>query len=325
MLTSFVHPYSKQSLKTDSGGNLFCEEAKQRDVYRCYGGCYDFLSASPNVGAARAAYDEHYAHDDAEVLTLSAVTRPWFDAVVPWRKTMLQNLGSFTGRRVLLLGNGESYKEFYFLHLGAQVVFTDLSLVAVRRAKAVFQASELWLRHRDDIEFHAVDAMHLPFPDQSFDVIYGSKFVGFLENVPEFFSEVARCLKPGGICRFADDASSPAWERVRQSLVHPIKARFSKASRDSLASVRSASKFGFEQESLVPLLEQYGFSRLVFIREYFFLRIGQLCLGKLLRWNAAGMRYARPACLALKWLDDMFAENPWIRRNQLALTWGFDR
>ena len=270
MLTSFVHPYTKQSLETDSGGNLFCEEVNKRDVYRCYGGCYDFLSANPNVGAARAAYDEHYARDDAEVLTLSAVTQPWFDAAVPWRKTMLQNLGSLAGRRVLLLGNGESYKEFYFLHLGAQVVFTDLSLVAVRRAKAVFQASELWLKHRDDIEFHAVDAMHLPFPDQSFDVIYGSKFVGFLEDVPKFFSEVARCLKPGGICRFADDASSPAWERVRRSLVHPIKARFSKASRDSLASVRSASKFGFERESLIPLLEQCGFSRLVFVREYFF-------------------------------------------------------
>jgi ubiquinone/menaquinone biosynthesis C-methylase UbiE len=325
MQLPFIHPYTKGALERDADGNLFGRNGNQDDVYSCTGGCYDFLSANPNVSAARSAYDEHYASDVTEVLTVSAVTRPWFDATVPWRKTMLQNLGSLTGRRVLLLGNGESYKEFYFLHLGAQVVFTDLSLVAVRRAKAVFQASELWLKHQDDIEFHAVDAMHLPFPDQSFDVIYGSKFVGFLEDMPKFFSDVARCLKPGGICRFADDAFSPAWERVRQSLVHPIKARFSKASGNSLAGVRSTSKFGFERESLMPLLEQCGFSRLVFVREYFFLRIAQLCLGKLLRWNAASMSCAKPVYLALKWLDDMLANNSWVRRNQLALTWGFDR
>jgi SAM-dependent methyltransferase len=325
MQKQFVHPFTKAMLEKDAEDNLVCRAGDRQDVYRSYNGCYDFSVANPSVQEARFAYDRFYASDGDEMLTLDEVTQAWSDGTVPWRKTMLQALGSLSGRRVLLLGNGASYKEFYFLHLGAQVVFTDLSLVAVRRAQVVFRGSELWPEHRDDIEFHAVDAMHLPFPDQSFDVIYGSKFVGFLDNTSYFFSEVKRCLKPGGVCRFADDASSPVWERVRQTLVHPVKARFSKASKSSLAGVRSASRFGFDQESLTPLLRQHGFSRLVFIREYFFLRVAQLCMGKLLRWNAAGLRYAKPLFLTMKWLDDRLANTAWMRRNHLALTWGFDK
>ena len=324
MQALFVHPYTKNFLEKDAEGNLFCRKDDRCDIYRCCDGCYDFTTENPNVKEARVAYDEFYARGCVERLTLAAVTQPWLDATVPWRKTMLQNLGPLSGRRVLLLGNGASYKELYFLHLGAQVVFTDLSLVAVRRAQAVFRGSDLWPKHQEDIEFHAVDAMHLPFPDQSFDIIYGSKFVGFLGSLPEFLSEARRCLKPGGICRFADDASSPAWERVRRTLVHPIKARFSKDAKHSLAGVRSASTFGFERESLAPLLKQCGFSRLVFIREYFFLRVAQLCFGKLLRWNAKRLRYARPVFLALKWMDDRLANTKWMRRNALGLTWGFD-
>jgi len=320
----FVHPYTKRILEVDSEGNLFCVEGDRRDVYRCYNGCYDFSVANADVKQARDAYDEFYARGKPEALSLAAISQPWFDRTVPWRRTMLQNLGSLSGKRVLLLGNGASYKEFYFLHLGARVVFTDLSLVAARRAQTVFRGSELWANHSEDIEFHAVDAMHLPFPDQSFDVIYGSKFVGFLRSLPEFFLEVRRCLKPGGICRFTDDARSPAWERLRRMMVHPMKARFSKESKHSLAGVRSASSSGFERESLTPFLGPCGFEKLVFIREYFFLRAVQLVYGKMVRWDPKRLRYAKPVFLALRWVDDRLADTRWMRHNSLGLTWGFD-
>jgi ubiquinone/menaquinone biosynthesis C-methylase UbiE len=256
---------------------------------------------------------------------LDAITKPWFDETVPWRRTMLASLGPLQGRRVLLLGNGESYKEFYFLHLGAQIVYTDLSLVAVRRAKSEFLKSELFEEHRDQIEFHAVNAMHLPFPDQTFDIIYGTKFVGFLENTEDFFLEVSRCLKSTGKCRFADDAYSPAWEALRRYIVRPVKVCLHGRRTTSLASVRSASTFGFKEESLVPLVKQCNFSRLVFVRESFFLRIAQLFWGKLVRWNERGLKYARPVYKIAKWFDHRLSKSRWMRRNQLALTWGFDK
>ena len=289
MQRTFVHPYTKKILEKDSDGNLFCLEDNRRDVYNCYDGCYDFALTNQNVGETRGVYDEFYAREDTTRLTLADVVEPWQDETLPWRRTMLKSLGPLSNREVLLLGNGESYKEFYFLHLGARIVFTDLSVVAARRAQSVFRRSELFEICRDHIEFHAVDAMHLPFPDESFDVIYGSKFVGFLNNPSDFFSEVSRCLKPKGICRFSDDAYSPAWDAMRRKLWLPIKARFLWKSMSHLDRVRSGSSpygdFGFKEESLTPFIEQFEFIRLVFIREFFFLRAAQLFCGKLVRWD----------------------------------------
>lgn len=330
MISVFVHPYTKKMLKKDSKGNLFCMEGNRRDVYKCYGDCYDFSVTNPNVSEARDAYDERYAlRQQTSELTLTAVTNPWVDDTVPQRRTMLKTLGSLSGRRVLLLGNGASYKEFYFLHLGARVVFTDLSIVAARRAKSAFRRSALWKMYGEQIEFHAVDAMHLPFPDESFDVIYGTKFVGFLDSLPDFFSEVSRCLKPGGMCRFGDDAYSPVWEAIRRTLMQPIKARFLWKSMSSLDRIRSGGSpfgpFGFKEELFTPFIKRFGFTKLVFIREYFFLRVAQLCWGKLVRWKAKRLRYARPLFIVMKWIDDRLTHTMWMRHNSLSLTWGFDK
>jgi SAM-dependent methyltransferase len=323
MLEIFVHPYTKKVLERDSEGNLFSVEGNRRELFTCYDGSYDFSAANSNLREERHIYDEFYVRGQSSGLTLAAVTEPWQDDTVPWRRTMLENLGTLSGRRMLLLGNGESYKEFYFLHLGARVIFTDLSLVAARRAQSVFRGSELWGMHREHIEFHAVDAMHLPFPDQAFDVIYGTKFVGFLKSLPDFFSEVRRCLKPGGICRFGDDAFSPAWEIIRR-MVQPIRSHIIRKP-SSVDRIRSGATFGFREESLKRFAEQFGFTRLVFIREFFFLRIAQLFWGKLVRWDPNRLRYARPIYLAMKWIDNRLADTMWMRRNQLALTWGFDK
>jgi ubiquinone/menaquinone biosynthesis C-methylase UbiE len=235
---------------------------------------------------------------------------------------MLESLGSLVGKRVLLLGNGRSYIEFYFAELGAKVVFTDLSLVAARRAKTVFRSSEFWQKYRDSFEFHAVNAMHLPFPDQSFDVVYGTKFVGFLPSQKDFFLEVSRVLKPGGKCRFCDDARSPAWEAVRTKVVHPLKAM---KSRSGLAKVRSDSKFAFEQKELQNYLQPCGFSRVVFIPEYFFLRVAQLSWARVAGWSPERERFVKPLFLLARVLDDSLSKTGFLKRNALALTWGFDK
>jgi SAM-dependent methyltransferase len=327
MIEVFVHPYTKSPLKKDSDGNLYSLESNSRDIYKFYDGCFDFAATNPGMDKTRKAYDECYAKEQKSVLTLSEVTKPWFDVTIPWRKTMLQHLGPLSGRNVLLLGSGSSYKEFYFLHLGANVVFTDLSIIAVRNARSMFLNSELSEKHRDKIEFHAVDAMHLPFPNESFDVIYGAKFVGFLNNPSYFFSEVKRCLKPGGICRFVDDAYSPLWNAIRHSTVVPLKTRMWEK-MSSLSRIRSGSpsnSFGFKEESLIGFLKQFGFARMLIIREYFFLRITQLLWQKLVRSNPKRCGYAKPIYLIMKWIDNRFTNTTWMKRNAMALTWGFDK
>jgi SAM-dependent methyltransferase len=325
----FVDPNTKQILERDPEGNLFSSADDKRCVYKRYDGCFDFALTSPTVTETRNVYDEFYAKGQVSILTLSTAAEAWFNRTEPWRTTLINNLSPLAGKKILLLGNGLSYKEFYFLHLGAHLVFTDLSLVAVKRAKAAFRASEFYAPHTDDIEFHAVDAMRLPFPDASFDVIYGVKLEGFLDNIPEFYSEVARCLLPGGVCRFIDDAYSPVWDTIRRIWVSQIKARFLWRNLSPLNRIRSGSTPfghpGIKKELLAPYVTQRKFARLVFIREYFFLRITGKIVGQMVHWNPKYLRYLSPVLLAMKWIDRRLAKTKWMKRNSLAVIYGFDK
>ncbi len=332
----FVDPYTKQYLEKDPETNLYYLPGDTSKAYKCLDGCCDFVVKQNNVEKTRECYDEAYAEKgecysdmyskaDSQQLSLATVTEPWHDNTVPWRKTMLASLGEITGKRVLLLGNGNSCKEFYFLHLGAHIVYTDLSLEAVRRAKSLFRRSELWGKYRDKIEFHAVDAMHLPFCDGTFDIIYGSKFVGFLDNHTQFFSEVYRCLKTNGRCRFADDAYSSLWDSIKRTVLRPVQKRLLR-SPTALDRLRGeGSESGFREEYLSLFKEQYGFKKLIFVREYFFLRITQLVYGKMVHWNPKHLRLAKPFYLLMKWIDIGFRKANWVKKNALALTWGLDK
>jgi ubiquinone/menaquinone biosynthesis C-methylase UbiE len=329
MEVTFVHPITKRILEKDSQANLFCVENGDRCVYQNHHGCYDFAQENPNVRETRSVYDEFYAEERTSGLTLNAITATWFESTLSWRKTLLDSLGSLAGKRVLLLGNGASYREFYFLLLGARVVFTDLSFVAVMRAREAFWLSEFHHKYAGDIEFHAVDATRLPFPDQYFDVIYGTKVVGFVPDRSQLFSEVDRCLKSGGMCRFIDDAYSPAWNAVREVFVLPIKTRILWKRMSALERIRSGNcprgSFGFKKEDFAPFLSQCRFTRLVFIREFFFLRVVQLVWGKMVHYDPKYLRLAKPVCLMMKWIDDRLRNTEWMHQNSLALVYGFDK
>lgn len=327
MHLKLVDPISKAELELSDNGNIYsCKGNKERG-YSCYEGCGDFTVANPAVTGTKVAYNEFYGSSPLPQLSLDAITQPWFDPVIPWRKTHLDSMGSLTNKRILLLGNGESYREFYFLTKGASLVYTDLSIVAVRRAQSIFKQSELWAKYHDQIEFHAVDGMHMPFPDASFDIIFGTKVVGFIGDRTAFFSEVRRCLRPHGICRFFDDAYSPAWNSVRR-LWKPIKIHLLWRNMSELERVRHGGtpegSFGFKEEELLPLLKQCNFSDLVFIRNYFFLRIAQFFWAKTFGWDPRRLRYVTPVFHAMKWLDKRLSRTNWMKRNSLPLVLGFD-
>jgi ubiquinone/menaquinone biosynthesis C-methylase UbiE len=324
MVDRFVDPYTKQALSINKDGNLYNHEGNGASLYKCYDGCFDFVVENNVSKTAREVYDDTYSKTDISNLTLAGIAQEWTDATVPWRKTMIDSLGKLSGKRILLLGNGVSFKEFHFLQLGASVVFTDLSLAAVRRARNLFRQSELWDKYQDAIEFHAVDAMHLPFEDGAFDVIYGAKFVGFLADPSQFFTEVSRCLNSNGICRFADDAVSPVWDFAKRKFVRSIQKCVFR-SPTSLDHLRSGGDGGFRENEVLRLFEKGGFKKMLFVREYFFLRIVQLCYGKLVGWNPKYLRLARPLYFTLKWVDKRLNRTNWMKINQLALTWGFDK
>jgi len=323
MIEKFVDPFTKQELVQDNVDNLYCSNGDGHQ-YICYDGCFDFVVCNNGVRTAREIYDDAYSVTNNNEMTIAAVSEQWHDITIPWRKTMMESLGKLSGKQILLLGNGASYKEFYFLLLGAHIVYTDLSLEAVRRAQDAFRRSEFWDKYSNSIEFHAVDATHLPFRDETFDIIYGAKFVGFIDDHPKLFSEISRCLKPNGICRFGDDAHSPLWDYAKRGLLRPIK-KWIFRSPTSLDNLRARQGSGVDQQYIYSLMKQCGFRDIFFIREYFFLRIAQLCYGKLVRWNPKYLSYARPLFLLMKWVDTCLCKTSWMRKNYLASTWGLDK
>jgi SAM-dependent methyltransferase len=82
------------------------------------------------------------------------------------------------------LGDGALLIAREFPH--ARVRGVDLSEEMVRRAQA-----RIGLDPEGRVAFKVADASHLPFEDDSFDLVAQL-------NVPPFFSEIARVLRPGG-------------------------------------------------------------------------------------------------------------------------------
>lgn len=81
------------------------------------------------------------------------------------------------------------------LPLDCTLIASDLSPVMLGVAAAKFEGDE-------SVSFEEVDAMTLPFDDDSFDVIVCQFGVMFFPDKVESFKEALRVLKPGGVYHF---------------------------------------------------------------------------------------------------------------------------
>jgi ubiquinone/menaquinone biosynthesis C-methylase UbiE len=68
------------------------------------------------------------------------------------------------------------------------------------------------------LEFVCGDAQQLPFPAGSFDAVVNVEASHCYPDVPRFFREVQRVLRPGGHFLYADMRKAPAMEAWRQEL-----------------------------------------------------------------------------------------------------------
>lgn len=318
---NFVDPYTKHKLNKDLNGNLYYENDKKYIVYINNNGIYDFTSKS----LERITYDHKYSDLNIIKPTLKSIQKMWQDEITPSISILMKSLGDLSGKKILLLGNGTSLKELYFLRLGAKVVYTDLSFEAVKSVQYSFSSSELNEIGQNNIEFHAVNALYLPFEDASFDIIYGFAFVHHIADIERFFSEVHRCLKSGGICRFMDEAYSPIWHFMKTILLKPlfdlrIKKRFI-----SPEDLRFTLRGGFRREEIISLMYEFDFKGALFIRTSFFLRLFRRGLGLLFNWDPRVFAKARHLVKLFKWIDTITSEISLIQKNQIELVWGFDK
>ena len=141
------------------------------------------------------------------------------------QKALGGSVGTFD--RALEIGAGTGYFSLNLLRAGIvrEAVATDISQGMLDELSA--SASRLGL----SIDTECIDAERLPFPDDSFDLVFGHAVLHHLPDLDAAFREFRRVLRPGGVVAFAGEPShygdrlaawpkraalavAPAWRRL---------------------------------------------------------------------------------------------------------------
>ncbi len=99
------------------------------------------------------------------------------------------------GQRVLEVGVGMGADYLEWLKAGAHATGVDLSSVSLDRAKRRCEMAG----YAPDLRLS--DAEHLPFPDNTFDIVYSYGVMNHSPDTPQCIHEAWRVLKPGGALR----------------------------------------------------------------------------------------------------------------------------
>jgi len=99
------------------------------------------------------------------------------------------------GQRVLEVGVGMGADYLEWLKAGAQATGVDLSSASLEQAKRRCEMAGYTADLRDS------DAEHLPFADDTFDIVYSYGVMHHSPDTPQCIREAWRVLKPGGSLR----------------------------------------------------------------------------------------------------------------------------
>ena len=102
---------------------------------------------------------------------------------------------SSKGLKVLEVGVGMGADYLEWLKAGAHATGIDLSSASLDRARRRCELAG----YTPDLR--VADAEHLPFPDNSFDIVYSYGVMHHSPDTPRCLQEALRVLKPGGQAR----------------------------------------------------------------------------------------------------------------------------
>jgi SAM-dependent methyltransferase len=151
----------------------------------------DFVFPTGRPWAEDLGYPEELANvPDSAVESFAGVANPW----------QLGRLAA--GERVLDLGSGagtDSLIAAQMVGAGGRVTGVDMTPEMLAKARAA--AAELGA---DNVEFVEAEAEHLPFADESFDVVISNGVIDLIPDKDAVFAELQRVLVPGGRLQIAD-------------------------------------------------------------------------------------------------------------------------
>jgi SAM-dependent methyltransferase len=316
MSGEYRHPVNGEGLKIGNDRHLY--DSRGLLAFPDHEGTYDFVVDAPSQ-TERAHYDSTYALGGWwGGTTLNAVDYDSLWTLEPCSQAYLRSLGDLRGKKILLIGNGTSVKEFLFVLLGAHVTFTDLSFQGVMYAKRQYLASRLGIERPNDCEFHAVNAYYLPFGDNAFDIVCADAVIHHMDDLKSLFAGIKRCLRPGGYCRFADTAYSSWWQGAKATVLRPLQKRIHAKHGISPEDQKATKRGGYTREELEALRTELGF------RDVYYERVALL---DYLLWRAHckfNARWMLALRRPIRWIDRMLARTALMKSQGIALVFGFD-
>ena len=113
-------------------------------------------------------------------------------STAPENRYILSKIGPLNGRYLLDLGCGGGESSIYFAMKGARCVASDWSPEMVNAAKKLAELNQV------NIDARVINAMHIDFPDCTFDIVYAANMLHHVDTLVTL-REIHRVLKPGGI------------------------------------------------------------------------------------------------------------------------------
>lgn len=114
----------------------------------------------------------------------SRIEQPWLPEVAPF--------ASWKGLKVLEVGHGPGYDAYSIIRAGADYHGIDITPENVTRTMRALAAYGMKPKVQEG------DAEALPFPADTFDVVYSNGVLHHCPDMPKTFAEAFRVLKRGG-------------------------------------------------------------------------------------------------------------------------------
>ena len=290
-------------------------------------GVYDLIENDSDTIAIReekAFYDSTYQLSEGrntEKRDVADLFRLWCQVDKPENEMILKQVGDLAGKRILLLGNGSSQKELYFLtYEPALVIYTDLSPFASVAIRERFDLKG----YQDVLRYAAVDAQNLPFEAETFDIVYGFAMVHHLPRIEKFLKGVSRVLKPGGKAVFLDDAYSPLWHFSKKTFLRPLMKYSHNKTGISPEDLRFSMAGGFKEQDLRSHMSGLKVDPW-FQRKSLFTYIIYRAATKLFPKRALRFLERPLVAAAIVKFDNAICKIPLLKKNQIRLIWGMTK
>ncbi len=205
-------------------------------------------------------------------VTYSKKNRPYTDYPPKLVKFLFDKFSLKPGMKILEPGCGRGEFLKIFKDLGLEAVGLDIS----NEFEKDFSKDRINLI-LGDVE----DKKGIPFPDDSFDVIYNKSFLEHLSNPDKFLTEAFRILKPGGIII----SLVPDWESNYKTYFDDFTHRtpFTMPSLKDILKMTNFSEVEVSKFRQLPIVWKYPLLNYfcAFISPFIPVRVNN----KFLRWS----------------------------------------